>query len=100
MNTEPLPGSLVTVTVSHELRTPLNAIIGLTEMMVKNAARFRQADKTTAQHFGGTGLGLAITRKLARMMGGDALRSKLHLLAANSDRAFLYQGVDAPLVDY
>jgi GAF domain-containing protein len=27
--------------MSHELRTPLNAIIGLTEMMVKNAARFR-----------------------------------------------------------
>src|SRR5712671_5589798 len=26
--------------VSHELRTPLNAIIGLTEMMVANAARF------------------------------------------------------------
>jgi GAF domain-containing protein len=26
--------------VSHELRTPLNAIIGLTEMMVGNAARF------------------------------------------------------------
>src|SRR5262245_63196290 len=26
--------------VSHVLRTPLNAIIGLTEMMVKNAARF------------------------------------------------------------
>jgi two-component system sensor histidine kinase/response regulator len=26
--------------VSHELRTPLNAIIGLTEMMVKNTARF------------------------------------------------------------
>src|SRR5262249_39146655 len=26
--------------VSHELRTPPNAIIGLTEMMVKNAARF------------------------------------------------------------
>src|SRR5262249_13613298 len=25
--------------MSHELRTPLNAIIGLTEMMVKNAAR-------------------------------------------------------------
>jgi adenylate cyclase len=25
---------------SHELRTPLNAIIGLTEMMVSNAARF------------------------------------------------------------
>src|SRR5262245_46418232 len=26
--------------MSHELRTPLNAIIGLTEMMVKSAARF------------------------------------------------------------
>jgi two-component system, NtrC family, sensor kinase len=26
--------------MSHELRTPLNAIIGLTEMMLKNAARF------------------------------------------------------------
>src|SRR5262249_6698717 len=26
--------------MSHELRTPLNAIIGLTEMMVKNRARF------------------------------------------------------------
>jgi signal transduction histidine kinase len=26
--------------MNHELRTPLNAIIGLTEMMVTNAARF------------------------------------------------------------
>jgi signal transduction histidine kinase len=26
--------------MSHELRTPLNAIIGLTDMLVKNAARF------------------------------------------------------------
>src|SRR5205085_11660052 len=26
--------------MSHELRTPLNAIIGLTEMMVANAAKF------------------------------------------------------------
>jgi signal transduction histidine kinase len=26
--------------MGHELRTPLNAIIGLTEMMVTNAARF------------------------------------------------------------
>jgi signal transduction histidine kinase len=27
-------------TSSHELRTPLNAIIGLTDMLVTNAARF------------------------------------------------------------
>ena len=26
--------------MSHELRTPLNAVIGLTEMMIGNAARF------------------------------------------------------------
>jgi signal transduction histidine kinase len=32
--------SLFLASMSHELRTPLNAIIGLTEMMVKNAARF------------------------------------------------------------
>src|SRR5262249_26479706 len=32
--------SQVLATMSHELRTPLNAIIGLTEMMVTNAARF------------------------------------------------------------
>ena len=31
-------------TMSHELRTPLNAIIGLTEMMVTNAARFRHRE--------------------------------------------------------
>src|SRR5262249_15970610 len=29
--------------MSHELRTPLNAVIGLTEMMVGNAARFGTA---------------------------------------------------------
>ena len=33
-------GSQFLASMSHELRTPLNAIIGLTEMMVTNAARF------------------------------------------------------------
>ncbi len=45
--------------MSHELRTPLNAIIGLTDMLVTNAARFgteKAAEPLTRVHRAGTHL--------------------------------------------
>jgi GAF domain-containing protein len=45
--------------MSHELRTPLNAVIGLTEMMVTNAARFgteKAAEPLRRVHRAGTHL--------------------------------------------
>jgi signal transduction histidine kinase/ActR/RegA family two-component response regulator len=47
--------------------------IGMTEAQLDRVfASFEQAEATTAAQFGGTGLGLAITRRLLRLMGGDA----------------------------
>ncbi|WP_304029464.1 PAS domain S-box protein [Methyloversatilis discipulorum] len=47
--------------------------IGIAESdLARLFSAFEQADASTTRKYGGSGLGLSITRRLARLMGGDA----------------------------
>jgi len=71
---EPEPGGRAaeerTVLVRFEVRDTGMGIAK--DVMARLFTEFEQVDATTTRRYGGTGLGLAITRRLARLMGGDA----------------------------
>jgi signal transduction histidine kinase/CheY-like chemotaxis protein len=72
----------VTILVAHEITSEGEYLIrvdvadtgiGISEEAASQLfSEFSQADASTTRKYGGTRLGLAITRKLARLMGGDA----------------------------
>jgi signal transduction histidine kinase len=74
--------------------------IGMSEAQTSKVFEpFVQADETTARRFGGTGLGLAITRKLARLMGGDAQVTSKMGLGSTFTLSVALTGVEPPKAD-
>ena len=82
--------------MSHELRTPLNAIIGLTEMMVANAARFgteKAQEPLNRVHRAGTHL-LGLINQVLDLSKIEA--GKLELNPQTVELAPLIDEVSAP----
>jgi signal transduction histidine kinase len=74
--------------MSHELRTPLNAIIGLTEMMVTNAARFgteKAQEPLRRVNAAGTHL-LSLINEILDLSKIEAGKLELNLEAVNLPR--------------